>query len=312
MCVDSATVRRLSSPEKDSPSRLAFRPPGERAFESPLPAPPPGFDLLGCPGRRSGQATARVHGSATRFFAHVATFRTTRPVEWPPHAGLHRERHGGRRRHLELAAGGRRRVPLRGGAQALHGGDQRRGTRRTSRRRDRDRRHGLPRGREGLVVQLAHPRGSRRGVRVRRAEAMDRVHGRPRGRLRRSPLHRDARDGRHERRLHEPHRLRDALAHRPVQRHRGRRDRDQRGAVRDVGLPGAPRHRRPGGLSRRARTARLRPHDRAGEDGARPVQRSPQGAGGRAPHDRGRRPGGARRPESGRVVRPREAVRGAG
>src|SRR6478752_2146864 len=49
--------------------------------------------------------------SATRFFAHVATFRGTGPVEWPPHEGLHRERHGGRRRHLELAAGRRRRVP---------------------------------------------------------------------------------------------------------------------------------------------------------------------------------------------------------
>ena len=66
-------VRPNFSPEKDSPSRLAFRPPGERAFESPLRAPPPGFDLLGCPGRRSGQATGRRHPVQPRISRSLRT-----------------------------------------------------------------------------------------------------------------------------------------------------------------------------------------------------------------------------------------------
>ena len=62
----------------------------------------------------------RVHRLQPGFSRTLRPSERTRPVEWPPHAGLHRERHGGRRRHLELAAGRRRRIALRGGAQALH------------------------------------------------------------------------------------------------------------------------------------------------------------------------------------------------
>ena len=54
-------------------------------------------------------------------------------------------------------------------------------------------------------------------------------------------------------REHEPHRLGPRLPAALVQRDRGRRDRDQRGALRNLGLPGPARHRR---QSRRARKGR--------------------------------------------------------
>ncbi len=55
---------------------------------------------------------------------------------------------------------------VRGGTQALHRGDQCRRPRCKGGRGDRDRRHGLPRRRRGLHVQLADPRGPRPRVRV--------------------------------------------------------------------------------------------------------------------------------------------------
>ena len=54
-----------------------------------------------------------------------------------------------------------------------------------------------------------------------------------------------------------------------VQRHARRRDRDQRGAVRHVGLPGPARHRRRRRVRRGAGAARRRPDDRRGQAGAR-------------------------------------------
>ncbi len=52
----------------------------------------------------------------------------------------------------------------------------------------------------------------------------------------------------HARRRHEPHGLRHGMAEPLVQRHARRRDRDQRGALRELGLPGAARHRGRGRL----------------------------------------------------------------
>ena len=249
--------------------------------------------------------------SATRFFAHVATFRRV-PVEWPPMrvfivsdmegvagisnwqqvAGGESLYEEGRKlytQEINAAVRGAR----AGGATEVVVMDC----------------HGAG---EGLVVQLAHPRGPRRGVRVRRPEGVDRVHRHPRGRVRRGALHRHARHGRDERRVHDPHRLGDRVAQRAVQRHRGRRDRHQRRAVRHLGLPGAARDRRPGGVPRGSRAARRRAHHRPGEDRLGPVQRPAQDAGRGAPDDRGGSPGGARRHEGRAALRPGEAVRGPG
>ena len=78
-------------------------------------------------------------------------------------AGSRDQRHGGRRRDRQGPADQRRRADVRRGTQALHRGDQRGGPRREGGRRHRDRGHGLPRRRRGLHVQLADPRGSRPG-----------------------------------------------------------------------------------------------------------------------------------------------------
>ena len=67
------------------------------------------------------------------------------------------------------------------GAPPLHRRDQRGRSRREGGRCDRDRRHGLPRRRRRLDVQLADPGGARPRVRVRRAERVDGVHRVPRG-----------------------------------------------------------------------------------------------------------------------------------
>ncbi len=81
------------------------------------------------------------------------------------------------------------------GARPLHRGDQRGRARREGRRRDRDRRHGLPRRGRRLHVQLARPGSARPGLRVRRPERVDGVHGAPRAGLRRRAVRRHARDG---------------------------------------------------------------------------------------------------------------------
>ena len=63
------------------------------------------------------------------------------------------------------------------------------------------------------------------------------VHGLSRGGRRRVPARGHALDGRHRRGPDEPHGLRAGLPEPLVQRDEGRRDRDQRGALRDLGLP---------------------------------------------------------------------------
>ncbi len=182
------------------------------------------------------------------------------------HEGAHHQRHGGRRRHRQVGADDGRRPDVRGGPPALHRGDQRRRPRGQGGRRDRDRRHGLPRRRQGLELQLADPRPARPGVRVRRAAGVDGVHGLPRAGLRRCALRRHARACRHARRRHEPHRLRSVVAEPLLQRHARRRDGDQRGAVRQLGLPGAARHWRRGRLPRGPGAARRRADDGRRQD----------------------------------------------
>ena len=171
------------------------------------------------------------------------------------HARARHQRHGRRRGDRQVAAGGGRRGDVRGGPPALHRRDQRGRARREGRRSDRDRRHGLPRRGRGVDLQLAHPRRARSGLRVRRAGRVDRVHRVPRGGVRRRALRRDARACGHVERRHEPHDLGARLPEPVVQRHARRRDRDQRGALRELGLPGSPRDRRRGDLCRSARTS---------------------------------------------------------
>ena len=62
--------------------------------------------------------------------------------------------------------------------------------------RDGDRRHGLPRGRQGVDVQLAPPRAARPRLRVGCAGRVVGVHGVPGAGLRCRAPHRDARQGR--------------------------------------------------------------------------------------------------------------------
>ena len=208
-----------------------------------------------------------------------------------------------------MGADDRRRPDVRGGPAPLHRGDQRGRPRCQGCRRDRDRRHGLPRRGRRVELQLADPGAARSGVRVRRPGALDRVHRVPRAGLRRGALRRHARDGRSRARRHEPHRLRAALAQPVLQRHARRRDGDQRRALRHLELPRAARHRRPG---------RLRRGDRAARDGAdhgrrqarpRPLLGSSDRAATGARADRGRCPPGTRRPEGGRPVRSGPTVR---
>ena len=70
------------------------------------------------------------------------------------------------------------------------------------------------------------------------------------GGRRRRALRRHARDGRHARRRARAHGQRLVLVAAALQRRRGGRDRDQRRALRHVGLPGRARHRRRGRLPR--------------------------------------------------------------
>ena len=169
------------------------------------------------------------------------------------HARPHHQRHGRHLRDREARADERRRPDVRGGPQALHRGDQRGRPRREGGRRDRDRRHGLPRSRRRLDVQLAHPRSARARLRVGRAGGVDGLHRVPGAGLRRGALRRHAREGRRPAREHEPHGLGPRLPAALVQRDRGRRDRDQRGALRHVGLPRPARHRRSSPRARRGR-----------------------------------------------------------
>ena len=105
------------------------------------------------------------------------------------------QRHGRRLGDRPGPPDARGRADVRRGPPALHRGDQRGDPRREGRRRDGDRRHGLPRRRRGVVVQLARPRPPPPRLRVRRAGGLDGVHGLPRGGLRRRAPRRDARDG---------------------------------------------------------------------------------------------------------------------
>ena len=78
-----------------------------------------------------------------------------------------------------------------------------------------------------------------------------------------------ARDGRHARRRPQPHGLRDGLAEPLVQRDTCRRDGNQRGALRELGLPGPARHGRRSGLPRGKGAARRRADSRVRQAGAR-------------------------------------------
>ena len=186
---------------------------------------------------RSGRRVAAffaVSGRVCRAFrSRTAAARSS--GRWRACEGVRDQRHGGRGRDRQVGADDRRRPDVRGGPAALHRGDQRRRPRRARRRRDRGRRHGLPRRRRGVELQLADPRAARPGLRVRRPGALDRVHRVPRAGLRRGALRRHARDGRRRARRDEPHRLRPALAEPVVQRDARRRDRHQRGALRHTG-----------------------------------------------------------------------------
>src|SRR5689334_21395991 len=155
--------------QKDSPSWLAFRPPAERAFESPLQLLRPASTYSAA---RDGAVVKLRHGATlcnpkvhALCGVEAATFAG---ASIAAHARVHRERHGGRRRHHELERSRRGRPALRGGPHPLHGGDQRGRPRRPGRRGDRGRRHGLPRRRRRAVVQLASARPARRRLRVRR------------------------------------------------------------------------------------------------------------------------------------------------
>ena len=96
------------------------------------------------------------------------------------------------------------------------------------------------------------PERARRASRVRRPALLDRVHRAARGRLRRGAPGRHAREGGDAVRRHEPHRVRHGLARPPLQRHRGRRGRHRRGALRRLGLPRAARDGRRGRRAARA------------------------------------------------------------
>src|SRR5919201_1002105 len=113
-----------------------------------------------------------------------------------------------------------------------------------------------------------------------------------RGRLRRRPVRGDARAGGHARRRAEPHRLGAGMAEPALQRGSRRRDGDQRGALRDLGLSGPARDGRPGDVRRGAGASRSRPHDRRGEAGPRPPRRPPDPAAARAGAARPGPPGG--------------------
>ena len=210
--------------------------------------------------------------------------------------GLRRVRHRRCLRRDQGRANQRRRADVRGVAAPLHGGDQRRRSRRQGGRRHRDRRHGLPRRRRRVGFQLAHPRVARRELRLRRAGRVDGVHGVPRGWRRRRAVRRHARDGRRPPGSDESHRLRPAVAEPLVQRHARRRDRHQRGALWHVGLPGADGHRRHGRVRRSDRPARARARDGAGEDRHHVAVGTERRAAARPGADRGRRQAGARRP----------------
>ena len=84
----------------------------------------------------------------------------------PAREGLHRQRHGGRRRDRQVAADGRdqgeARLPRR--SRAVYGRDQCGRARRAYRGCDGDRRHGLPRRGRGVDVQLAYSRQARSAV----------------------------------------------------------------------------------------------------------------------------------------------------
>ena len=195
-----------------------------------------------------------------------------------PRARPRDQRHGGRRRHRQVAADDRRREALRRGPRPLHRGDQRGRARREGGRCDRDRRHGLPRRRRRVRLQLARPRPARPRLRVRRAAGVDGVHELPRVRLRRRALRRHARDGGHSRRRPLAHRLGSGVAEPQLQRHARRRDRDQRRALRPLGRARPPRDGRPSGVQGGAGAARRRPHDGRGEGGTRPLQRADEDA----------------------------------
>ena len=127
---------------------------------------------------------------------------------------------------------------------------------------DGDRGHGLPRGRRGVVVQLPHPGPARPGLRVRRPARVDGVHRRPRSRAatRRCSSACTPRPARPTASCATPSPARSGRTCGSTAS-RGR-ERHQRRAVRPLGLPGAPRHRRPGRLPRGARAPRRRPHHR--------------------------------------------------
>ncbi len=178
---------------------------------------------------------------------------------------------------------------LRGRTRPLHRGDQRGRARREGGRRDGDRRHGLPRRRRRLQLQLPRSRAPRSCVRVRRTAGVDRVHGLPRVRLRRRSLRRHARNGGNGRRRALPYGLGAGVAKPAVQRDARRRDRDQRRALRPLGRAGRARDGRPRGVPGGEGAARRRPHHGRGEGGARPFQRADENSAGGARADRGRR-----------------------
>ena len=180
------------------------------------------------------------------------------PVELPPHARLHHQRHGGRRRHHEL--GQRRRgAPLYDEGRTLYTEEINAAV--------RGARAG---GATEVVVMDCHGAGGDRSFNSLRPELLDdgcefvvqKEWTEYTGVLEEGcdaalfvGMHAMAGTG-------------DGLMSHTVsgtewrsvqlQRPRGRRDGHQRRAVRHLGLPGAARHRRPGGLPRGPRAARRR------------------------------------------------------
>ena len=111
------------------------------------------------------------------------------------------------------------------------------------------------------------------------------------------------------RRRDEPHRVGPAVAEPVVQRDAGRRDGDQRRAVRAVGMSRPARDRRRRRMPRGEGAARRRTDDGRRQEGAQQLQRPTASRPACPRAHRGGSETGARGPEGGRAVRPRASLR---
>ena len=260
-------------------------------------APAPGA------GERSS-ASART-SAAARSRTAAARSRRGRPREGPRH-----QRHRGLRRDRQVGADRRRQPALPGGAQALHRGDQRRGPRRQGGRRDRDRRHGLPRRAGGRTSSTRwSPRISTRPASSSSRRSWTGYTAFLEAGLRRGPVRRHARAaGTPEGVLN--HTVSGTEWRTPLFNGVEVGETGINAALcGHVGLPGAARHGRHRDMRRGSRAARRRPHHGRRQAGHGPLRRPQPRAEARPRADRGGREKRTPGPDRGAPVRSGSAVR---